>query len=164
MGFFKFVYRATLDFNVIYKKFHSIVVYQFTRYWLFPPYSGVLNRPSLLSICTGIFGTFDILQFKIYSLMNWDFFLVWKQTGYFYQFKLIFFPSFWARAKYFDGPCLTIFPFYNLKRYTLPAFGLVDSLYPLLWIKRNENLGNSISVHFGITLLTIYPIWDFGFC
>ena len=95
--------------------------------------------------------------------MNWDFFLVWKQTGYFYQFKLIFFPSFWARAKYFDGPCLTIFPFYNLKRYTLPAFGLVDSLYPLLWIKRNENLENSISVHFGITFLTtLTGILDFA--
>ena len=40
----------------------------------------------LLSICTGILGTFDILQ-----LENWFIFLVWKQTGYFYQFKLYFF-------------------------------------------------------------------------
>ena len=34
---------------------------------------------------------FDILQFEISSLMNWIFFLVWKQTGYFYQFKQDFF-------------------------------------------------------------------------
>ena len=48
----------------------------------------------LLSICTGILGNFDILQFENSSLMNWIFFLVWKQTGYFYQFKLYFSPSF----------------------------------------------------------------------
>ena len=70
----------------------------------------------LLSICTGIFGTFDILQFEISSLMNWVFFLVWKQTGYFYQFKLGFFPSFWARVKYFDGPCLTIYSLFTIHR------------------------------------------------
>ena len=70
----------------------------------------------LLSICTGILGTFDILQFEISSLMNWIFFLVWKQTGYFYQFKLYFFPSFWARVKYFDGPCSTIHSLFTIYR------------------------------------------------
>ena len=48
--------------------------------------------------------------------MNWIFFLVWKQTGYFYQFKLDFFPSFWARVKYFDGPCLTIYSLFTIYR------------------------------------------------
>ena len=69
-----------------------------------------------LSICTGILGNFDILQFEISSLMNWFFFLVWKQTGYFYQFKLYFFPSFWARVKYFDGPCITIYSLFTIYR------------------------------------------------
>ena len=36
----------------------------------------VKSFPYLLSICTGIFGTFDILQFEISSLINWVFFLV----------------------------------------------------------------------------------------
>ena len=48
---------------------------------------------NLLSICTGILGTFDILQFEISSLMNWFFFLSLKrnwlflpvQTGFFFQ-------------------------------------------------------------------------------
>ena len=70
----------------------------------------------LLSICTGILGIFDILQFEISSLMNWIFFLVWKQTGYFYQFKLDFFPSSWARVKYFDGPCITIYSLFTIYR------------------------------------------------
>ena len=38
-----------------------------------------------------------------------DFFPSLKPTGYFFQFKLDFFSSFWARVKYFDGPCWTIF-------------------------------------------------------
>ena len=77
--------------------------------------SNILD-PFLLSICTGILGTFDILQFEISSLMNWFFFLVWKQTGYFYHFKLEFFPSFWARVKYFDEPCLTIYSLFTIYR------------------------------------------------
>ena len=116
----------------------------------------------LLSICTGILGNFDILQFEISSLMNWIFFLVWKQTGYFYQFKLYFFPSFWARVKYFDGPCSTIYPFFTIYR---------DIHYQLLvwWIhyttvnQRNWNLGNSIFVLFEITFLTtLTGILDFA--
>ena len=44
------------------------------------------------------------------------FFLVWKQSGYFYQFKLIFSSSFWTRVKYFDGPCLTIYSLFTIYR------------------------------------------------
>ena len=61
------------------------VSYLFAYEWM------LVNTPDLLSICTGILRIFDILQFEIFSLMNWVFFLVWKQTGYFYQFKLNFF-------------------------------------------------------------------------
>ena len=48
--------------------------------------------------------------------MNCIFFLVWKQTGYFYQFKMDIFTSFWARVKYFDGPCLIIHSFFTIYR------------------------------------------------
>ena len=41
------------------------------------------QAPNLLSICTGILGIFDILQFEIIFF--------WKQTEYFYHFKLGFF-------------------------------------------------------------------------
>ena len=34
----------------------------------------------LLSICTGILGVYDILQFEISSLMICIFFLVWKKS------------------------------------------------------------------------------------
>ena len=37
---------------------------------------GYAGKAHLLSICTGILGNFDILQFEISSLMNWIFFLV----------------------------------------------------------------------------------------
>ena len=48
-----------------------------------------------------------------------------------------------------------LFPFYNLQRYTLPAFGLVDSLHtPTAVNQRNGNLGNSIFVHFEMTFIT----------
>ena len=59
-----------------------------------------LSTHGLRLTCTGIFRSFDFLQFEISSLMNCIFFLVWKQTDYFYQFKLHFFSSFWARVKF----------------------------------------------------------------
>ena len=70
----------------------------------------------LLFICTGILEIFDILQFDISSLKNWVFFLVWKQTGYFYQFNLDLFSGFWARIKYFVEPCLTFFSLFTIYR------------------------------------------------
>ena len=45
-----------------------------------------------------------------------DFFPSLKPTGYFFQFKLIFFSSFMARVKYFDGPCLTIYSLSTIYR------------------------------------------------
>ena len=95
--------------------------------------------------------------------MNWDFFLVWKQTGYFYQYKLIFFPSFWARAKYFDWPCLTIFPFYSLKRYTLPTFGLGGFTIPTAVNLKKWKPGKFHLCSFWNNIFN-YPNWDFGFC
>ena len=49
----------------------------------------------LLSICTGILGNFDILQFEISSLMNWIFFLDWK--------KLVIFPSSKFQTAFFSN-------------------------------------------------------------
>ena len=123
----------------------------------------VMWHTVLLSICTGILETFDILQFEISSLMNWIFFLVWKQTGYFYQFKLGFFPSFRARVKYFDGPCLTIYSFFTIYRdihYQIWSGGFTT---PTAMNQRNGNLGNSIFVHFEMTFLTTLTwILDFA--
>ena len=121
------------------------------------------TRTFLLSICTGIFGTFDILQFEISSLMNWVFFLVWKQTGYFYQFKLGFFPSFWARVKYFDGPCLTIYSLFTIHR---------DIHYQLLvwWIHYTHCCESKKWKPGKFHLCSLwndifnYPNWDFRFC
>ena len=45
-----------------------------------------------------------------------DFFPSLKPTGYFFQFKLIFFSSFMARVKYFDRPCLTIYSLSTIYR------------------------------------------------
>ena len=118
---------------------------------------------NLLSICTGILGNFDILQFEISSLMNWIFFLVWKQTGYFYQFKLYFFPSFWARVKYFDGPCSTIHSLFTIYR---------DIHYQLLvwWIHYTHCCESKKSKPGKFYLCSLwnnifnYPNWDFEFC
>ena len=90
----------------------------------------------LLSICTGIFGTFDILQFDelgFFSSLktNWIFLPV--QTGFFSKFLGYGKIFWWTLLNY-------LFPFYNLQRYTLPVFGLVDSLNPLLCIKEMETL------------------------
>ena len=122
-----------------------------------------MARTNLLSICTGILGTFDILQFEISSLMNWIFFLVWKQTGYFYQFKLYFFPSFWARVKYFDGPCSTIYSLFTIYR---------DIHYQLLvwWIHYTHCCESKKLKPGKFYLCSLwnnifnYPNWDFGFC
>ena len=122
-----------------------------------------LALPDLLSICTGILGNFDILQFEISSLMNWIFFLVWKQTGYFYQFKLYFFPSFWARVKYFDGPCSTIHSLFTIYR---------DIHYQLLvwWIHYTHCCESKKWKPGKFHLCSLwndifnYPNWDFGFC
>ena len=123
----------------------------------------LLNQPFLLSICTGILGIFDILQFEISSLMNWIFFLVWKQTGYFYQFKLDFFPSSWARVKYFDGPCITIYSLFTIYR---------DIHYQLLvwWIHYTHCCESKKWKPGKFHLCSLwndifnYPNWDFGFC
>ena len=106
---------------------------------------------------------FDILQFEISSLMNWIFFLVWKQTGYFYQFKLYFFPSFWARVKYFDVPCSTIYSLSTIYR---------DKHYQLLvwWIhythcceSKKLKPGKFYLFHFEIIFLTtLTGILDFA--
>ena len=45
-----------------------------------------------------------------------DFFPSLKLTGIFFQFNLIFFSSFMARVKYFDGPCLTIYSLSTIYR------------------------------------------------
>ena len=112
--------------------------------------------PVLLSICTGIFGIFYILQFEILSLMNWIFFLVWKQIVYFCQFKQDFFFKFFGKGKIFWWTLLNyLFPFYNLQRYILSVFSLMDSLHPLLWIKEIKT--------FEMTFLTtLTGIWDFA--
>ena len=116
------------------------------------------NQPYLLSICTGILGIVEILQFD-----ELDFFLVWKQTGYFYQFKLDFFSSFWARVKYFDGPCLTIYSLFTIYRDINTSFWSGGFTTPTTVNQRNGNLKNSIFVHFELTFLTtLTGILDFA--
>ena len=106
---------------------------------------------------------FAILQFEISSLMNWIFFLVWKQTGYFYQFKLYFFPSFWARVKYFDGPAQLFIPFLQFTEIYITSFWYGGFTTPTAVNQRNWNLGNSIFVYFEITFLTtLTGILDFA--
>jgi hypothetical protein len=51
---------------------------------------------------------YNLLENSPY-LSELDFFPSLKPTGYFFQFKLIFFSSFMARVKYFDGLYLTIY-------------------------------------------------------
>ena len=74
------------------------------------------------------------------------------------------FTSFWARVKYFDGPCLIIHSLFTIYR---------DIHYQLFWSggfttptavnQRNGNLGNSIFVHFEMTFLaTLTGILDFA--
>ena len=59
---------------------------------------------------------FPILQFINIEFDELDSFPSLKPTGYFFQFKLIFFSSFMARVKYFDGPCLTIYSLSTIYR------------------------------------------------
>ena len=112
---------------------------------------------------TGIFGTFDILQFEISSLMNWVFFLVWKQTGNFYQFKLGFFPSFWARVKYFDGPCLTIYSLFTIHRDIHTSFWPGGFSTPTVVNQKKWKPGKFHLSSFWNNIFN-YPNWDFGFC
>ena len=100
------------------------------------------KKPFLLFFCTGILGIFDILQFEIPSLTNWIFFLVWKQTGYFYQFKLTFFPSFWARVKFI--------PFLQFTEIYITSFWSGGFTTPTAVNQRNGNPGNlfTLKCHF----------------
>ena len=92
---------------------------------------GICLQSVLISICTGNLGMFDILQFEI---TNWNFFLVWKQTGYLYQFKLCFFPSFWGRVKFI--------PFLQFTEIYITSFWSGGFTTPIAVNQRNENLGN----------------------
>ena len=113
---------------------------------------GICLQSVLISICTGNLGMFDILQFEI---TNWNFFLVWKQPGYLYQFKLCFFPSFWARVKFI--------PFLQFTEIYITSFWSGGFTTPTAVNQRNGNLGNSIFVHFEMTFLTtLTGILDFA--
>ena len=59
----------------------------------------------LSSICTGFF------QFSSLKYLVWwtGFFSQFETNWIFFPVQTWFFPSFWARVKYFDGPCLTIY-------------------------------------------------------
>ena len=92
-----------------------------------------------------------------------NFFPSLKQTGYFYQFKLYFFPSFWARVKYFDGPCSTIYSLFTIYR---------DIHYQLLvwWIHYTHCCESKKLKPGKFYLCSLwnnifnYPNWDFWFC
>ena len=104
-----------------------------------------------------------ILDFANLIFQTGIFFLVWKQTGYFYQFKLYFFPSFWARVKYFDVPCSTIYSLSTIYR---------DKHYQLLvwWIHYTHCCESKKLKPGKFCLCSLwnnifnYPNWDFGFC
>ena len=59
-----------------------------------------------------------------------------------------------ARVKYFDGPCLTIIPFLQFTEIYITSFWSGGFTTPTAVNQRNENLGNSIFVHFDMTFLT----------
>ena len=67
-----------------------------------------------------------------------DFFPVWNQLAIFLVQN-----DFHGQGEIFWWTLLNyLLPFYNLQRYTLPVSGLVDSLQPLLWIKKIKTLEN----------------------
>ena len=96
---------------------------------------------------------FDELGFFPSLKTNWIFLPV--QTG--------FFPSFWARVKYFDGPCLTIYSLFTIHR---------DIHYQLLvwWIHYTHCCESKKWKPGKFHLCSLwndifnYPNWDFRFC
>ena len=74
-----------------------------------------------------------------------------------------FFPSFWSRVKYFDGPCLTIYSLFTIYRDTHYQF--------LVWWIHYTHCCESKKLKPGKFCLCSlwnnifnYPNWDFGFC
>ena len=126
------------------------------------------KNPCLLSSNAPIYLHCDVRNFWHSPVWNiqfdeLDFFLVWKQTGYFYQFKLDFFSSFWARVKYFDGPCFTIYSLFTIYR---------DIQYQLLvwWINYTHCCESKKWKPWKFHICSLWndifnsPNWYFGFC
>ena len=150
---------------------------QFTGIYITSFWSGGFTTPTAVNqrnwnLGNSIFVHFEItflttltgiLDFANLIFQTGIFFLVWKQTGYFYQFKLYFFPSFWARVKYFDGPCSTIPSLFTIYR---------DIHYQLLvwWIHYTHCCKPKKLKPGKFYLCSLwnnifnYPNWDFGFC
>ena len=106
---------------------------------------------------------FPILQLKISSLINWGKNQVQNQLDIFSSSNLIFFSSFWARIKYFEGPCLTISPLFTIYR---------DIHYQFLvwWIHYTHCCESKKWKPGKFHLCSLwndifnYPNWDFWFC
>ena len=100
---FKKSFRYSIQISrFCYYIFHSIIIV---------PYVEVMNQTSYLSELD--FSNSPVWNIEFDEL---DFFPSLKPTEYFFQFKLDFFSSFWARVKYFDGPCLTIYSLSTIYR------------------------------------------------
>ena len=91
-----YLLQRFLTVMIFFSKFHQIKVICMVKSTKSIPLS---------IICTGYF-KFSSLKYRVW----WTgFFPSLKPTGYFFHFKLDVFSSFWARVKYFDGSCLTIY-------------------------------------------------------
>ena len=97
-----------------------------------------------------------ILHFEILSLINWNFFPSLKPTGFFFQFKHDFFKSFWAKVKYFDGPCLTIYSLSTIYSY-------ITSYYSHCYESKRWKTWKIHRCLLWYEILN-YPNWDFWFC
>ena len=119
----------------------------------------LLNKSYLLSICTGIFGTFDILQFDelgFFPSLKTNWILLPVQTGF-------FFPSFWARVKYFDGHCLPIYSIFTI-------YWDIHYQFLVWWIHYTHCCKSKKWKPGKFHLCSLwndifnYPNWNFGFC
>ena len=98
---------------------------------------------------------FPILQFEISSLMNWIYFPLWNQLYISSSTNLVFFSSFWARIKYFDGPCLTIYPLSTIYRD-------IHYQFPIWWIHYSHCCESKRWKPWKISSL-FYLIWHFNY-
>ena len=106
------------------------------------------------------FGNPPVWNIQFHEL---DFFPSLKTNCIFLPVQTGFFPSFWSRVKYFDGPCLTIYSLFTIYR---------DTHYQFLvwWIHCTHCCESKKWKPEKFHLCSLwnnifnYPNWDFGFC
>ena len=142
----KFNIKNFFEVRWILKKMWQLHTY--TKCFLVTLINLINNWHYPLSIWTGFF------QFSSMKYWVWRtgfFFPVWNQLDIFSSSNLIVFSSFWARVKYFEGPCLTIYSLSTIYRDIHYQFlvwwihyshcceskrwkpGKISSLFTLIW-------------------------------